>query len=46
MQAGPADLAFEDAELTTECNDLDPQRGISLPGEDEEIEQAAWPDGE
>ena len=41
MQAGPADLAFEDAELMAECKNLDLERGIGLPGEDEEIEQAA-----
>jgi hypothetical protein len=34
-------MALEDAELMAQCKDLDPERGISLPGEDEEIEQGA-----
>ncbi len=42
MQARPADLAFEDAELMAECKNLDLERGISLPWKrGEAIEQGA-----
>jgi hypothetical protein len=39
LEARPADLALDDAELMAECKNFDLKRGISLRGEDEEIEQ-------
>ena len=41
LEAGPMDLAFEDAELVAECENLDLKCGFGLPAENEEIEQRA-----
>ena len=38
-EAGPLDLAFQDAELVAECQNLDLECGFGLPAEDEEVEQ-------
>ncbi len=35
------DLAFEDAELVAEGENLDLERGFGLPAEDKEVEQGA-----
>jgi hypothetical protein len=35
------DLTFEDPELVTEGENLDLERGLALPAEDEEVEQGA-----
>ena len=41
LEAGPMDLAFEDAELVAEGQNLDLERGFGLPAEDKEVEQGA-----
>ena len=41
LEAGPMDLAFEDAELVAEGENLDLKCGFRLPAEDKEIEQRA-----
>src|SRR6516225_9451169 len=38
LEVRPADLAFEDAELVAKGENLDLERGFSLPVEDEEVE--------
>ena len=41
LEAGPMDLAFEDAELVAKGENLDLKCGFGLPAEDKEIEQRA-----
>lgn len=45
-EAGPMDLAFKDAELVAQSENLDLKCGFGLPAEDKEVEQSGrWSRG-